>query len=121
MLLLDIDHFKQFNDTHGHQIGDHVLRLIAQGLRESIKGRELAARYGGEEFAVLLPDTDLGAAKAVAETIRAAISRKVLRKRSNGEKLLGASPSQSVLRHIKHPKTWMTWFTGRIARYMQPS
>jgi diguanylate cyclase len=87
MLFLDIDHFKQFNDTHGHQIGDDVLRLIAQGLRESIKGRELAARYGGEEFAVLLPDTDLDAAKTVAENIRIAISRKVLRKRSTGETL----------------------------------
>jgi diguanylate cyclase len=85
--LLDIDHFKQFNDTHGHQIGDDVLRLIAQSLKESIKGRELAARYGGEEFAVLLPDTDLEAAKAVAESIRIAISRKVLRKRSTGETL----------------------------------
>jgi diguanylate cyclase len=87
VLLLDIDHFKQFNDTHGHQIGDDVLRLIAQGLKETIKGRELAARYGGEEFAVLLPDTDLEAAKAVAENIRIAISRKVLRKRSTGETL----------------------------------
>jgi diguanylate cyclase len=87
VLLIDIDHFKQFNDTHGHQIGDDVLRLIAQSLKESVKGRDLAARYGGEEFAVLLPDTDLEGAKAVAENIRTAISRKALRKRSTGETL----------------------------------
>jgi diguanylate cyclase len=87
MLLIDIDHFKKFNDTHGHQIGDDVLRLIAQGLKESVNGRALAARYGGEEFAVLLPDSDLDGAKVVAEDIRTAISRKVLRKRSTGETL----------------------------------
>jgi diguanylate cyclase len=87
MLLIDIDHFKKFNDTHGHQIGDDVLRLIAQGLSESVDGRALAARYGGEEFAVLLPDSDLDGAKVVAEEIRTAISRKVLRKRSTGETL----------------------------------
>jgi diguanylate cyclase len=87
VLLIDIDHFKQFNDRHGHQIGDDVLRLIAQSLREAVRGQDLAARYGGEEFTVLLPDTELGGAKAVAEHIRAAISRKVLRKRSTGETL----------------------------------
>jgi diguanylate cyclase len=59
VLLIDIDHFKKFNDTHGHQIGDDVLRLISQGLKESVEGQELAARYRGEEFAVLLPNTDL--------------------------------------------------------------
>jgi diguanylate cyclase len=87
MLLIDIDHFKKFNDTHGHQIGDDVLRLIAQGLKESVNGQALAARYGGEEFAVLLPNSDLDGAKVVAEDIRTAISRKVLRKRSTGETL----------------------------------
>ena len=87
VLLIDIDHFKQFNDTHGHQIGDDVLRLIAQALKESVKGHDLAARYGGEEFSVLLPNTDLDGAKVVAESIRTAISRKVLRKRSTGETL----------------------------------
>jgi diguanylate cyclase len=87
VLLIDIDHFKRFNDTHGHQIGDDVLRLIAQALKESVKGQDLAARYGGEEFSVLLPNTDLDGAKVVAENVRTAISRKVLRKRSTGETL----------------------------------
>ena len=87
VLLVDIDHFKQFNDKHGHQIGDDVLRLIAQSLREAVRDGDLAARYGGEEFTVLLPGTDLPGAKSVAENIRTAISRKVLRKRSTGETL----------------------------------
>ncbi len=59
LLLADIDHFKRFNDAHGHQVGDQVLRLVAEVLTSSVKGRDLAARYGGEEFAVLLPQTDL--------------------------------------------------------------
>ena len=87
LLLIDIDHFKQFNDGHGHQVGDEVLRLMARHLRESLKGRDIAARYGGEEFAVLLPNTDLSRARLVAEHIRAAIAMKVVRKRSTGERL----------------------------------
>jgi diguanylate cyclase len=87
VLLIDIDHFKQFNDTHGHQIGDDVLRLLARALKDSVKGRDLAARYGGEEFAVLLPSTDLGRAKTVAENIREAVAGKALLKRSTGQTL----------------------------------
>src|SRR5690606_36278027 len=59
LLLLDIDHFKRFNDTWGHQTGDQVLRLVAMTLKSNIKGKDIAARYGGEEFAAILPDTDL--------------------------------------------------------------
>jgi diguanylate cyclase len=87
ILLMDIDHFKQFNDTHGHQIGDDVLRLIARALKETVKGQDLAARYGGEEFSVLLPNTGLDGARAVAENIRSVIGQKVLRKRSTGTAL----------------------------------
>ena len=54
LLMCDIDHFKQFNDTWGHQTGDQVLRLVANCLSENVKGRDTAARYGGEEFAVIV-------------------------------------------------------------------
>ena len=74
LMMIDIDHFKQINDRHGHLLGDKVLRLVGATLRESIKGRDTAARYGGEEFSVLLPGTPLEGAKALAEQIRASIA-----------------------------------------------
>ena len=57
LLMLDIDHFKKFNDDHGHQIGDEVIKLVARVLQTSIKGQDIAARYGGEEFSIILPNT----------------------------------------------------------------
>jgi diguanylate cyclase (GGDEF)-like protein len=75
LLLLDIDHFKRFNDTAGHQAGDDCLRHVAQALREMLqRATDLVARYGGEEFAILLPETDEAHARALAETIRERIA-----------------------------------------------
>lgn len=73
LLLADIDHFKAFNDTHGHLVGDIVLREVAQEMKQCVKGRDLLARYGGEEFAVLLPSTPLPGAMMLAESIRAIV------------------------------------------------
>ena len=87
LILVDIDHFKRFNDTYGHQTGDQVLRLVAMTLKSNIKGRDLAARYGGEEFVAILPSTDLDGAVIVADNIRKAIQAKELLKRSTNEKL----------------------------------
>jgi diguanylate cyclase len=87
LLLADIDQFKRFNDTHGHQVGDQVLRLVAQVLTSSVKGRDLAARYGGEEFAVLLPQTDLEGACHLAEQIRRTVADNHIRSKSNGRHL----------------------------------
>jgi diguanylate cyclase len=101
LLLLDIDHFKRFNDTWGHQTGDQVLRLVAMTLKSNIKGRDLAARYGGEEFAAILPETDLDGAIIVAENIRKAIQAKELLKRSTNEKLGRITASFGVA--ILHP------------------
>lgn len=75
MLMIDIDHFKTFNDTWGHQTGDDVLRLVAAMLRQNIRGQDTAARYGGEEFAVILPTTPIDAAAAVGNNIRRACER----------------------------------------------
>ena len=75
VLMIDIDHFKIFNDTWGHQTGDDVLRLVAATLQQSIRGQDTAARYGGEEFAVILPATSLSAAVAVGSNIRRACER----------------------------------------------
>jgi diguanylate cyclase len=87
LMLVDIDYFKKFNDTYGHQTGDQVLRLVAMTLKSNIKGKDLAARYGGEEFAAILPYTDLEGAVIAAENIRKAIQAKELLKRSTNEKL----------------------------------
>lgn len=87
LILCDIDNFKKFNDTYGHQTGDQVLRLVGAAIKSSVKGRDIAARYGGEEFAIILPNTSLDAAKTVANQIRSAVMAKELIKRSTGESL----------------------------------
>jgi len=87
LLLCDIDHFKNFNDTWGHQTGDQVLRLVAACLSENVKGRDTAARYGGEEFAVLLRGSSLEAATRVANQIRVTVETKKLVKKSTGDVL----------------------------------
>jgi diguanylate cyclase (GGDEF)-like protein len=74
LLLLDLDHFKQVNDQHGHAAGDQVLASVGAALRSVLRNRDFAGRNGGEEFAVLLPDTDIGAALEIAERVRAAIA-----------------------------------------------
>jgi diguanylate cyclase len=85
--MCDIDHFKKFNDTWGHQTGDQVLRLVATCLSENVKGRDTAARYGGEEFGVLLRGTGLEAATKVADQIRLMVENKKLVKKSTGDVL----------------------------------
>jgi two-component system cell cycle response regulator len=73
-LLIDVDHFKSFNDDHGHLVGDHVLRQTAQLIAAQIRKGDILARYGGEEFVVLLPATNLANAVVLAEKIRAAVA-----------------------------------------------
>ncbi|HSZ11886.1 MAG TPA: GGDEF domain-containing protein [Rhizomicrobium sp.] len=85
LMMCDIDHFKTFNDTWGHQTGDHVLRLVAGCLSENVKGRDTVARYGGEEFAVILRHTSLTQAMSLAEQIRQHVERKKLVKKSTGD------------------------------------
>jgi diguanylate cyclase (GGDEF)-like protein len=70
LLMLDADHFKKVNDTHGHPVGDAVLRYISDTVRASLRGSDFAGRLGGEEFAIALPHTPLGGARVVAERIR---------------------------------------------------
>ncbi len=74
VVLLDVDHFKSYNDDHGHQAGDVVLRALAGILRSEVRPHDLIARHGGEEFVVLLPGTDADAARIVAERLRSAIA-----------------------------------------------
>jgi diguanylate cyclase (GGDEF)-like protein len=75
VLMVDIDHFKRVNDTHGHQVGDEVLRQVAERLRSTLRRTDFLARYGGEEFGIIAPQTALEAAKVLAERLRRAIAR----------------------------------------------
>ncbi len=87
ILMIDIDHFKKFNDTYGHLVGDQVLRLVARTMVENLKGRDIIARYGGEEFVILLPQTRLEDAKKVGDHLRQCLSNKRVRKRNSNETL----------------------------------
>jgi diguanylate cyclase (GGDEF)-like protein len=85
LLLVDIDHFKRHNDQYGHQAGDECLRRVAAVLAAQARRRgDLIARYGGEEFAVLLPETGVEAAAAVAERLRASVAAIVLPYKTSG-------------------------------------
>ena len=76
LMLIDMDFFKEVNDTHGHDIGDAVLREFSVRLRRNIRGVDLACRFGGEEFVVLMPDTDYRQAQNVAERVRTAVAER---------------------------------------------
>jgi diguanylate cyclase (GGDEF)-like protein len=75
LILADIDDFKAINDTHGHQVGDEVLRVVGRVLSANVRQVDLAARYGGEEFAVIVPETDLEGAVQLAERLRVALEK----------------------------------------------
>jgi diguanylate cyclase len=99
-LLIDIDHFKRFNDEFGHGVGDQVLRLMAKVLREHVREIDLPARYGGEELIVVLPGSDLAACTAVAERIRRSVSECRMTRRSTGEALPGITVSIGVAQFL---------------------
>lgn len=87
LVMIDIDHFKAFNDSYGHQVGDQVLRLVSRTLINEVKGQDMAARYGGEEFVILLPGTNVNAAQMVANNIRKAVEKKEVVNRNTGDHL----------------------------------
>lgn len=87
LLMMDIDHFKSFNDNYGHPVGDQVLRLVARTLIDGVKGRDVAARYGGEEFAIILPNTRLPSGVSVANTLRKTVAGKDVINRNTNQAL----------------------------------
>lgn len=100
LLIADIDHFKHVNDRYGHLFGDKVIRAVAQILMDNVKGRDTAARYGGEEFIILLPNTPLDGAQALAEQIRSTIESCRIRRLDNQEYIESITLSLGVARHL---------------------
>lgn len=87
LLMVDIDYFKKFNDNHGHQVGDQVLRFVAKLLKSCVRSEDLTARYGGEEFSIILRNTDLVNGAKVGQHVRNTISKKTILNRTTGESL----------------------------------
>jgi diguanylate cyclase len=96
ILMIDIDHFKKFNDSYGHQVGDQVLRLAAKVLQDSVRDVDLAARYGGEELIAVLPGANLDVCGEVAERIRRRISEARLTRRATGQEIASVTVSIGV-------------------------
>jgi diguanylate cyclase len=84
LLMIDIDHFRTFNEHHGHQLADEVLKLVARTLTDSVRPSDTPARYGGDEFAVILPKANNAQAVAVGDRIRGAIASRKITVRNTG-------------------------------------
>jgi diguanylate cyclase len=110
-ILIDIDFFKKVNDTHGHLVGDQVIRVIAQALSSNVKGKDFVARFGGEEFIVLLPDTPLLGALALAKHLLQVIAKLKVRKLNSSE-ILGAITVSAGVAQLK-PNESSIEFIGR--------
>lgn len=116
LLMLDIDHFKGFNDQFGHVVGDKVLRFVASMLQKHVKGNDTVARFGGEEFAVILPETAYNDALKVAENVRKRISAQVLSDSAENIKLgsVNVSIGVALYRYGESPEEFM----HRADKYM---
>ena len=96
LAVLDIDHFKRFNDTWGHQTGDQVLRYVASVIGRISKNPRVAARYGGEEFAIIFPSESAAIVEAALNTLRQEVGTRALRRRSTNDELGAVTISAGV-------------------------
>ncbi len=112
LLLIDVDHFKEFNDTHGHLEGDNVLYQIAKKITSCLRTMDTAYRYGGEEFTVILPETTCNSAMAVSERINEAVKNKLF----NGDEKKDMSVSIGVTEYL--PGEQLTDFVRRADKAM---
>jgi diguanylate cyclase len=99
LMMIDIDHFKKFNDSFGHRVGDQVLKLVGSKLKQAITGQDSAARYGGEEFAVLMPQTKMFDAVDKADKFRLALGAQSLKNRTTGQVYGAVTVSVGVARY----------------------
>lgn len=106
LLMIDLDFFKQFNDTFGHQTGDKVLREIARSISCSARDSDVCCRYGGEEFSVILPDTDADNAQVLAERIHKEVARTSRRLQLGPQPItVSIGIGSTSLQRIAHPRT----------------
>ena len=101
LIICDIDHFKRFNDKHGHVVGDQVLVHVAKVLRDNTKGVDCVARIGGEEFVIVLPNTVLENAQVIAESLRKKIAAQTLASRTSGTTLGNITMSFGVAHYSR--------------------
>lgn len=101
LVMADIDHFKTFNDTYGHQVGDEVLKVFANLMETNTKGQDTVARYGGEEFAIILPRTDTGSAYQLVEQIRRKLETKKHKIVKTGETVSKLTASFGISKYQK--------------------
>ncbi|MDT8310334.1 MAG: GGDEF domain-containing protein [Methylophaga sp.] len=100
VIFCDLDMFSSINEKHGQMVGDQVLRVVAETLKNGLKGRDMAARYGGEEFAILMMNTTLQNARLIAETLRAEIAGKRIQRKDTHEPLGTITMSFGVARYV---------------------
>ncbi len=101
LVMIDIDNFKQINDSFGHLFGDAVIRSIGHLIKSTVKGQDIAARYGGEEFALLLPETPLSGARVVADRLRSALSQSRIRRLNSEEPVGNITMSAGVAAYLQ--------------------
>jgi diguanylate cyclase len=109
LLMLDIDHFKKINDTYGHAVGDRVIKMVGDILKQQIKGKDTVARYGGEEFCILLPETELTDAVKVAENIRQTIEKTRINRSSDNQEICRLTISIGVACY-QPDRSILDWF-----------
>lgn len=109
LILFDIDHFKQFNDTYGHLIGDAVLRFLASVVQKVIEPSQLLARLGGEEFAILVPTASSEQALALAERIRTKVAASQLKRKDTGETINNLHVSLGISCY-QLGESWENWY-----------
>lgn len=106
LVMFDIDHFKAVNDTHGHLVGDEVIREVARITRESLRQADRPGRYGGEEFGIILPETDINGALVICEHIREAIAEQTIQ---SGDDTIQCTVSMGLARLSEELDNYMQW------------
>ena len=106
LVMFDIDHFKAVNDTHGHLVGDEVIREVARITRESLRQADRPGRYGGEEFGIILPETDINGALVICEHIRETIAEQVI---ESGDDTIQCTVSMGLASLSGELDNYMQW------------